>query len=61
MMLTITENGDILYKDITERYPMWIARYNREQPRFENWIMWQFTDKAVLHGVSGYVDLSVIK
>ena len=52
---------DILSKDITERYPMWIARYNREQPRFENWIMWQFTDKAVLHGVSGYVDLSVIK
>ena len=22
--------------------------------------MWQFTDKAVIHGIRGYVDLSVI-
>ena len=38
---------------------MWIARYNREKPRFSGWTLWQFTDKAVLYGVSGYVDLSV--
>ena len=52
---------DILSPDITRHYPMWIARYNREEPRFSGWTMWQFTDQAVLYGVSGYVDLSVIK
>lgn len=52
---------DILSPEITEHYPMWIARYNREEPRFRDWTMWQFTDKALLYGVSGYVDLSVIK
>ena len=52
---------DILSSDITANYPMWIARYNSKPPRFEPWTMWQFTDKAVLYGASGYVDLSVIK
>lgn len=52
---------DILSPEITEQYPMWIARYNRDEPRFRDWTMWQFTDKALLYGVSGYVDLSVIK
>ena len=52
---------DILSREITDHYPMWIARYNRKEPRFENWTMWQFTDKALLYGASGYVDLSVIK
>ena len=52
---------DILSPDITQHYPMWIARYNRKEPRFDSWTMWQFTDKAVLYGASGYVDLSVIK
>lgn len=52
---------DILSADITGHYPMWIARYNENPPRFQDWKMWQFTDKAVLHGVNGYVDLSIIK
>ena len=52
---------DILSPAITRHYPMWIARYNRDEPRFQSWTMWQFTDKAVLYGASGYVDLSVIK
>lgn len=52
---------DILSKEITGHYPMWIARYNAKPPRFSDWSMWQFTDKAVLYGVSCYVDLSVIK
>ena len=52
---------DILSPEITQHYPMWIARYNRNEPRFPSWTMWQFTDKAVLYGASGYVDLSVIK
>lgn len=52
---------DILSPEITQHYPMWIARYNEKEPRFPSWTRWQFTDKAVLYGVSGYVDLSVIK
>ena len=52
---------DILSAEITGHYPIWIARYNAEPPRFSPWTMWQFTDKAVLYGVSGYVDLSVIQ
>ena len=52
---------DILSPAVTEHYPMWIARYNIQQPRFNDWMMWQFTDKAVLYGASGYVDLSIIK
>ena len=52
---------DILSSEITQHYPMWIARYNKKQPKFNSWTMWQFTDKAVLYGASGYVDLSVIQ
>ena len=52
---------DILSPEITSVYPMWIARYHAEPPRFEGWRLWQFTDKAVLQGVEGYVDLSVIQ
>ncbi len=52
---------DILSAEITGHYPVWIARYNEEPPRFSPWMMWQFTDKALLYGVSGFVDLSVIQ
>ena len=53
---------DILSPEITANYPLWIARYNRKEPRFRDWTMWQFTDQAVVYGANGgYVDLSVIK
>ena len=52
---------DILSPEITRHYPMWIARYNEQPPRFEPWTMWQFTDKALIYGAPGYVDLSVIQ
>ena len=53
---------DNLSRDITAHYPMWIARYNRKEPRFPGWSMWQFTDQAVVYGANGgYVDLTVIK
>lgn len=52
---------DILSPAVTQHYPMWIARYNRKEPRFTTWTLWQFTDKAVLYGASGYVDLSVVR
>ena len=52
---------DILSPEITRHYPMCIARYNEQPPRFEPWTMWQFTDKALIYGAPGYVDLSVIQ
>ena len=53
---------DILSADITAHYPMWIARYNKKEPRFADWTMWQFTDQAIVYGANGgFVDLSVIK
>lgn len=51
---------DWLQADITAHYPLWIARYNPEPPRTAGWRYWQFTDQAVVYGVSGTVDLSVI-
>ena len=51
---------DYLGPELTGRYPLWIARYHHDPPRTENWSIWQFSDKAVVHGVHGYADLSVI-
>ncbi len=51
---------DILSPEITEHYPLWIARYSEKQPDKAGFSMWQFTDRAVIHGIRGYVDLSVI-
>ena len=52
---------DCLSKDITENYPIWIAHYEKDRPSFDGWTWWQFTDKAVVKGVPGLVDLSVMK
>ena len=53
---------DILSADITAHYPMWIARYNKKEPLFADWTMWQFTEEAIVYGANGgFVDLSVIK
>lgn len=52
--------ADWLSPAITEHYPLWIARYNTEKPRNPHWKYWQFTDGAVVYGIKGLVDLSVI-
>lgn len=52
---------DYLSKDITDNYPVWIAHYEKDKPDFEGWTWWQFTDKAVVKGVPGLVDLSVMR
>ena len=52
---------DYLGKDITDNYPVWIAHYEKDKPDFEGWTWWQFTDKAVVKGVPGLVDLSVMR
>lgn len=51
--------NDILDKDITDRYTIWAARYGNTEPDFKNWHFWQFTDKALVYGIEGHVDLNV--
>ena len=51
---------DLLSKEITGNYPVWIAHYEVDAPEREGWIMWQFTDRAVVAGLPGRADLSAI-
>lgn len=51
--------SDILSKEISSSYPLWIAHYGVESPERKDWLYWQFTDKAVVHGIPGLVDLNV--
>ena len=51
---------DNLSKEISGNYPIWVAHYGKARPSHDSWIWWQFTDKAVVKGVPGPVDLSVM-
>ena len=53
--------SDIFDERISEGYDLWVARYSDEKPLCGNWTYWQFTDKAVIYGVEGKADLSVIR
>lgn len=47
-------------KDEFKEYPLWIANYNFLVERIQNdWLFWQFTEKAQIHGVKGMVDVNV--
>ena len=50
---------DFLKKEFSE-YPFWIANYNfwKKNPD-EDWLLWQFTEKAQVEGVKGMIDLNV--
>lgn len=52
---------DHLKKEITDNYPIWVAHYGKDRPGHDNWTWWQFTDRAVVKGVPGEVDLSVME
>ena len=52
---------DHLSKEIYGNYPIWVAHYGKARPSHEEWIWWQFTDRAVVKGVPGTVDMSVMK
>lgn len=51
---------DILSDEIKSNYPIWVAHYDTETPDHDNWDIWQFSDKAVVYGIDGYVDLNVV-
>jgi lysozyme len=52
---------DYLNKEIIKNYPVWVAHYEKDSPAYEGWTWWQFTDRAVVKGVPGEVDLSVMR
>ena len=52
---------DYLKSEIVGNYPIWVAHYEKDSPAFEGWTWWQFTDRAVVKGVPGAVDLSVMR
>jgi len=52
---------DNLSTELTARYPIWVAHYGVESPIWDGWHCWQFTDKAVVRGAEGKVDLSAVQ
>ena len=52
---------EVLSKEITEGYPLWIAHYDTPAPLTEDWAIWQFTDRAVIVGLHGKADLSICR
>ena len=51
--------NDILSKEITDNYPIWVAHYGVSKPRCDRWHIWQFADNATVYGIAGEVDLNV--
>jgi lysozyme len=50
---------DFLKKEFKE-YPFWIANYNHHVKEIkEDWMFWQFTEKAELKGVQYKVDINI--
>ncbi len=48
-----------LHKEFSE-YTFWIANYNVFVEEIKpNWLFWQFTEKAAVHGISGNVDVNI--
>ena len=51
--------SDFLKKEFSE-YPLWIANYNFWRNHLEDdWLFWQFTEKAQISGIEGMVDINI--
>jgi lysozyme len=63
-MKPIIYSGESYYNDFLRKefsdYPFWIANYNfwRKHPD-DHWLIWQFTEKAQIEGISGLVDVNL--
>ncbi len=63
----IIYTGDSFYQDLLlgygfENYPLWVANYNPIiEPVSDYWVIWQFSEKGVLPGIAGKVDLNVMQ
>lgn len=53
---------EVLHNEGFDDYPIWVANYNRVvQPETKNWMIWQFTEKGKLTGISENIDLNILK
>lgn len=60
----IIYTGESYYNDFLKEefsdYPFWIANYNFFVEEIgENWLFWQFTEKASVPGIKGNVDVNI--
>jgi lysozyme len=60
----IIYTGERYYDDFLKsefkEYPFWIANYNFfVEEMDDNWLFWQFTEKASIPGIKGNVDLNI--
>lgn len=64
-MKPIIYSGESYYSDFLKDdfsdYPFWIANYNfwRKEPE-NDWLLWQFTEKAKINGIEGMVDVNLL-
>lgn len=60
----ILYSGESYYNDFLKdefsEYTFWIANYNFWRKEMDNdWLLWQFTEKAQVNGINGMVDVNV--
>mgnify|MGYP006361002609 FL=1 len=60
----IIYSGESYYTDFLKEefsdYPLWIANYNFWRNHLEDdWLFWQFTEKAQIQGIEGMVDVNI--
>ena len=60
----IIYSGESYYTDFLKKefsdYPLWIANYNFWRNHLEDdWLFWQFTEKAKIQGIEGMVDINI--
>ena len=60
----IIYTGERYYDDFLKEefsdYLFWIANYNFYRERMkEDWLFWQFTEKASVSGIKGNVDVNI--
>lgn len=52
----------VFSRELADTYPLWLADYTdaknlqEQQANWEKWAGWQYTDRGVVDGISGYVD-----
>ena len=63
-MKPIIYTGEKYYNQFLEdefdEYPFWIANYNFFVEKIDDdWLFWQFTEKATIDGINGTVDVNI--
>lgn len=44
----------------TDKYPTWLAQYNKEVTIDKDFIMWQITDDGIVDGINTLVDIDIL-